>query len=37
MAIESFISLGLVTAFLVGMAWYTSKHKTSEKNKKTTC
>lgn len=27
MAIESMVVLGLATAFLVGMAWYASRHR----------
>lgn len=28
MAIESMVALGLATAFLVGLAWYISCHRT---------
>ena len=30
MAIESLVTLGLVTAFLVGLAWYASSHRTDD-------
>lgn len=31
MAIESLAALALATAFLVGLAWYASKHREEDK------
>lgn len=31
MAIESMVALALATAFLVGLAWYASKHRAEDK------
>lgn len=33
MAIESMAALGLATAFLVGLAWYDSRHRSKDQNK----
>lgn len=33
MAIESMVALGLATAFLVGLAWYDSRHWSKDKDK----
>lgn len=33
MAVESLVALGLATAFLVGIAWYASKHRAEDKGK----
>lgn len=33
MAIESIVALGLTTAFLVGLAWYVSRHRSDDENK----
>lgn len=33
MAIESMVALALATAFLVGLAWYASKHPEEDKSK----
>lgn len=32
MAIESMVVLALATAFLVGLAWYASKHREEDKS-----
>lgn len=33
MAIESLVALSLVTAFLVGLAWYASSHRAEDAGK----
>jgi len=33
MAIESMVVLGLATAFLFGLAWYASSHRSEDKDK----
>ncbi len=33
MAIESMVVLGLATVFLVGLAWYASRHRSEDKDK----
>lgn len=33
MAVESLVALGLATVFLVGIAWYASKHREEDKGK----
>jgi len=35
MAVESLVALGLATAFLVGIAWYASRHREEDEPKKT--
>lgn len=33
MAIESMVGLGLATAFLAGLAWYASRHRSEDEDK----